>query len=837
MSKKVLIVGGVAGGASTAARLRRLDETAEIIMFEKGEHISFANCGLPYYIGGTIEQRDALLVQTPEKMKSRFNIDVRVKNEVLSIDREKKEVKVKDLNSGKVYKESYDYLVLSPGASPIKPPIPGIDSPNIFTLRNIPDTDAIKEYIDNKKPKRAVVVGGGFIGIEMAENLYDRGLEVSIVEMADQVMGPIDFDMAQIVHQHIRSKNVKLYLKDGVKEFEYKDGVTKVTLQSGKTLDADIVILAIGVRPDSKLAIDCGLEVNQRGGIIVDEYLRTSDKNIFAIGDAIEVVDFVNGSKTMIPLAGPANKQGRIVANNIAGRSEKYKGTQGTSIAKVFDLTVASTGNNEKILNRMGKKYGKDYKIALIHSKSHAGYYPGAIPMTIKLIFNLKGKILGAQIVGYDGVDKRIDVIASAIRFGGTIYDLKELELAYAPPYSSAKDPVNMVGFTAENILKRDVDVIMCNELEKLDKNEVIILDVRDEIERELGYIEGSINIPLDELRDRLNELDKEKLIITYCAIGLRGYLAARILKQNGFKKVKNLSGGYTTYSCIFCQDEDGASKCGGVTCDSNVDFNEDGEPEEIDVNKLEGKTVKLNACGLQCPGPIMQVYERMKTLENGDILEVTATDPGFVNDIKTWCKRTGNTLIKTEKRPKEFVAFIRKGTGGNIAAKENNTSNVVQAANDGKSIIVFSGDLDKAIASFIIANGAAAMGRKVTMFFTFWGLNILRKPEKVKVQKGFMDKMFSMMMPRGSKKLKLSQMNMMGIGAKMIRSVMKKKNISSLEELIEQAKNQGVRLVACNMSMDVMGITKEELIDGVEIGGVASFLGAAEESNVNLFI
>ncbi|WP_069650809.1 CoA-disulfide reductase [Caloranaerobacter ferrireducens] len=837
MSKKVLIVGGVAGGASTAARLRRLDETAEIIMFEKGEHISFANCGLPYYIGGTIEQRDALLVQTPEKMRSRFNIDVRVKNEVLSIDREKKEVKVKDLNSGKVYKESYDYLVLSPGASPIKPPIPGIDSPNIFTLRNIPDTDAIKEYVDNKKPKRAVVVGGGFIGIEMAENLYDRGLEVSIVEMADQVMGPIDFDMAQIVHQHIKSKDVKLYLKDGVKEFEYKDGVTKVTLQSGKTLDADIVILAIGVRPDSKLAIECGLEVNQRGGIIVDEYLRTSDKNIFAIGDAIEVVDFVNGSKTMIPLAGPANKQGRIVANNIAGREEKYKGTQGTSIAKVFDLTVASTGNNEKILNRMGKKYGKDYKIALIHSKSHAGYYPGAIPMTIKLIFNLKGKVLGAQIVGYDGVDKRIDVIASAIRFGGTIYDLKELELAYAPPYSSAKDPVNMAGFTAENILKRDVDVIMCNELEKLDKNEVIILDVRDEIERELGYIEGSINIPLDELRNRLDELDKEKLIIPYCAIGLRGYLAARILKQNGFKKVKNLSGGYTTYSCIFCQDEDGASKCGGVTCDSNVDFNEGGEPEEIDVNNLEGKTIKLNACGLQCPGPIMQVYEKMKTLQNGDILEVTATDPGFVNDIKTWCKRTGNTLIKTEKRPKEFVAFIRKGTGGNIVVKDSKNNNVVQTANDGKTIVVFSGDLDKAIASFIIANGAAAMGRKVTMFFTFWGLNILRKPEKVKVEKGFMDKMFGMMMPRGSKKLKLSQMNMMGMGAKMIRSVMKKKNISSLEELIEQAKKQGIRLVACNMSMDVMGITKEELIDGVEIGGVASYLGAAEESNVNLFI
>jgi len=836
MSKKILIIGGVAGGASTAARLRRVDEESQIIMFERGEYISFANCGLPYYIGGTIEQRDALLLQTPEAMNARFNIDVRVKNEVLKIDREKKEVEVKNLETQEVYRESYDYLVLSPGSTPLKPPIPGIDSPNIFTLWNIPDVDKIKSYLDNNKPKRAVVIGGGFIGIEMAENLHDQGLDVSIVEMADQVMAPIDFEMAQIVHQHIKSKDAKLYLKDGVKSFEYNNGVTTITLQSGTKIEADIVMLSIGVRPQSELAKAAGLEVNQRGGIIVDEFLKTSDDSIYALGDAVEVVDFVNNNKTMVPLAGPANKQGRIVANNLVGRKEKYKGTQGTSIAKVFDLTVGSTGSNEKTLKRLGQEYGKDYLVSIIHSKSHAGYYPGAIPMTIKLLFTPEGKVLGAQIVGYEGVDKRVDVIAAALRFGGTIYDLEELELAYAPPYSSAKDPVNMAGFTAENIIVGDMPVIHWNEMDNLDMDKTIILDVRDEIERELGYVEGSICIPVNELRNRLDELDKDKLIVVYCAIGLRGYIATRILMQNGFTNVKNFSGGYSTYSCVFCQDDD-ASKCGGITCDDNANFSESGEMEGIEKEIAEKKTFKLNACGLSCPGPIMQVYEMMKTLNDGDILEVKATDPGFMNDIKTWCKRTGNTLLKSEKVEKEFVAIIRKGLENSSNEVAASKSPVIDNAREDKSLVVFSGDLDKAIASFIIANGAAAMGRKVTMFFTFWGLNILRKPENVNVKKGFMDKMFSMMMPRGSKKLGLSKMNMAGMGPKMIRMVMKNKNITSLEDLIQDALKSGVRIVACTMSMDVMGITKEELIDGIEYGGVAAYLGAAEESNVNLFI
>lgn len=660
MSKKVLVVGGVAGGATTVARLRRLDESLEIILFERGEYISFANCGLPYYIGGTIESRDALLVQTPEAMKQRFNIDVRTKSEVTKIYRNDKKVEVKDLNTGNIYRESYDILVLSPGSTPLKPPIPGVDLPNIFTLWNIPDTDAIKGYVKENCPKKAVVVGGGFIGLEMAENLYALGLEVSIVEMLNQVMAPLDFEMAEIVHEHIKLKGGKLYLSDGVKKFEYKDGKTYVILQSGISIETDLVILSIGVRPNSQLAKDAGLDINERGGIVVDEYLRTSDRNIYALGDAIEVVDFVNKNKTMVPLAGPANKQGRIVADNIAGRNEKYNGTQGTSIAKIFDITVATTGNNEKMLNKLGKKYKKDYLISFIHAKSHAGYYPKALPLTIKLIFDLKGKILGAQIVGHDGVDKRIDVLATAIRFNGTIYDLKELELAYAPPYSSAKDPVNMSGFVAENILNGDVEPILWNEIKDLDKEKIIILDVREEEERKIGYIDGSINIPLGELRDRMNELDKDKTVIIYCAIGLRAYIGARILKQNGFK-VKNFCGGFTTYKNLFCKDDD-LNNCGEGAFEGEVGYTDQGDIK-TNVKRLKrGKIIRINVCGLSCPEPIMQVREAMNMLEDGDILEVLATDPGFIEDIKNWCQNTRNTLIKWEKVDNGYESLIRKG-------------------------------------------------------------------------------------------------------------------------------------------------------------------------------
>lgn len=544
---KIVIVGGVAGGASAATRLRRLDENAQIVLFERGEHISYANCGLPYYIGGTIKEREALLVQTPRAMKDKFNIDVRVQSEVTAIDRKNKTVSVTDLRTGKRYDESYDKLILSPGAAPVRPPIPGIEQEGIFTLRTVPDTDAIKEAVDKGKPSEAVVVGGGFIGLEMAENLHSRGIKVTIVEAADQVMAPIDYEMACIVHRHILSKGLKLYLKDGVKAFRKEGKRVKVELQSGKLLAADMVILAIGVRPDVSLAKDAGLEIGERRGIKVNSYLQTSDPDIYAVGDAIEVKDFVNGSDTVIPLAGPANKQGRIAANNIYGAGEQYHGTQGTSVVKVFDLTVAATGNSEKTLKRMGMDYRKSYT----ESDSHAGYYPGASPLNIKLLFAPDGKVLGAQAVGYEGVDKRIDVLASAIRFGRTVYDLEELELAYAPPYSSAKDPVNMAGYVAANCLKGDMKIIHWDQVDQLDRDKVFILDVRPPEETSTGSIEGSMNIPLNDLRARIDEVPRDKEIIVYCKVGLRAYIAYRMLVQKGFRNVKNLSGGYQLYQAV----------------------------------------------------------------------------------------------------------------------------------------------------------------------------------------------------------------------------------------------------------------------------------------------
>ncbi|NLL05242.1 MAG: CoA-disulfide reductase [Clostridiaceae bacterium] len=821
MKLKVVIVGGVAGGASAAARLRRLNEDAEIILFEKGEYISFANCGLPYYIGEVIQEKDKLVVQTPEAMKKRFNIDVRVNSEVTKVLPDKKVVEVLNIKEGTTYTETYDKLILSPGAEPVRPPLPGIDSDRVFTLRNIPDTYKIKDYVDTIKPKRAVVVGAGFIGLEVAENLHARGVKVTVVELADHVIGPLDLDMAALVHQHMKSKDVEFYLKDGVKSLSNTKSFTVVELTSGRSLKADMVIMGIGVKPEAKLAVDAGLKIGKTGGILVNENMLTSNPDIYAVGDVVEVKDYISGNPALIPLAGPANKQGRIAANNICGIVEKYEGTQGTSIVKVFDITVAITGNNEKILKRNNIEYEKSFT----HSGSHAGYYPGAIPMAIKLIFDKKnGKILGAQIIGYEGVDKRIDVIATAIRAGMTVYDLEKLELAYAPPYSSAKDPVNIAGYTAANILKGDSEIFHWHEVDSLDRSNSVLLDTRNEMEVSLGTIEGSINIPLDDLRNRLDELPKDKEILVFCQVGLRGYIAYRILKQKGFK-VRNLSGGYKTYQLA-------------VQKQSNEDIYEydkitkSDEIKSVDCNDTECKAdadIKVDACGLQCPGPIMKVSNSIKAMNYGEVLHIKATDPGFQEDVKSWCESTGNKLLGMNFENSSFSAYIRKEKGQD--KKENSIRK-----ND-KTMVVFSNDLDRAIASFIIANGAASMGRNVTMFFTFWGLNILRKNDKVNVKKDLFGKMFGLMMPRGSKKLSLSKMNIGGLGAKMIRNVMKNKNVASLEELIQSAVSNGVNLVACNMSMDVMGIKKEELIDGVKIGGVATFLGSAEDSDMSLFI
>ncbi|GMB08038.1 CoA-disulfide reductase [Thermolongibacillus altinsuensis] len=544
--KKIVIVGGVAGGATAAARLRRLSEKDEIVMFERGEYISFANCGLPYYIGDVIQERSKLLVQTVEGMSKRFRIDVRNLSEVTKINRDRKTVTVKNLRTNEEYEESYDVLILSPGAKPIVPPIPGIEEAKaLFTLRNVPDTDRIRSFVDNEKPKRAVVIGGGFIGVEMAENLTERGIHVTLVEMANQVMAPIDYEMAAIVHKHMKEHGIDLILEDGVQAFENEG--RRVVLKSGRTIDTDMIILAIGVQPENQLAKEAGLELGIRGAIKVNEHLQTSDPNIFAIGDAIEVKSYVHGFETFVPLAWPANRQGRLVADYINGRDVKYNGTLGTSIAKIFDLTVAATGLNEKVL----KQHGISYEVVHVHPMSHASYYPGATQMTLKLIFDREGRIYGAQAVGKDGVDKRIDVIATAIKGGLTVYDLPDLELAYAPPFSSAKDPVNMAGYVASNILDGMVETVQWHEIDDIVANGGLLIDVRTPKELEkLGAIPGSVNIPLDDLRDRLHELPKDQTIYITCQVGLRGYLAARILTENGFR-AKNLDGGYKLYSSV----------------------------------------------------------------------------------------------------------------------------------------------------------------------------------------------------------------------------------------------------------------------------------------------
>ena len=811
-----LIIGGVAGGATVAARLRRMDEKANIILLERGKYVSYANCGLPYYIGDTINNREKLFVQTAKGFTDRFLIDIRTEQEVTAIRPDKKEVEIKNLSTGETYTETYDKLVLSPGAEPLRPSIEGIGSKKIFTLRNVPDTDTIKNYVNTENPKRAIVVGGGFIGLEMAENLHDLGIQVDVVEMANQVMAPLDFSMAAIVHRQLTDKGVGLHLEDGVSRFEEKDGGVTVHLRSGKQIATDMVLLSIGVRPETKLAKDAGLAIGERGGIAVNDYMQTSDADIYALGDAVEVRHLVTGQPALIPLAGPANKQGRIVADNIVfGNKKKYPGSIGTSIAKVFDLTVAAAGANAKLLQRNNIPYISSYT----HGASHAGYYPGAVPLSIKILFAPEnGKLLGAQIVGFNGVDKRIEMLAQVIQRGGTVHDLAELEHAYAPPYSSAKDPVNMAGFVAENILNKKSRIIQWRELAELPAD-TIRIDVRTHDEYKLGTIPGFINIPVDELREHLDELPKEKPIVVTCAVGLRGYLAYRILVQNGFKHVRNLSGGYKTWSVATAPIKEIVSHKPEIP-ESTSYGNSDSQ-----INLL-----KVDACGLMCPGPVMQLKKNYKALKIGEQLQITATDQAFGKDVTSWCKMTGAELVALENKNGVVAATIRK--------QEKTASCEISRNNaDNKTLIVFSDDLDKALASFVIANGAASTGKKVTMFFTFWGLNVIKKQHKPTVTKDIFGKMFGWMLPTHSGKLKLSKMNMGGAGSWMMRLIMKRKRIDSLESLIQQAIDNGVEMIACTMSMDVMGVQKEELMDNVTLGGVASYLERAEEANVNLFI
>lgn len=547
---KIIIIGGVAGGATAATRLRRLSEENEIIIFEKGEYVSFANCGLPYHIGGTINDRNKLLLQTPESLKERYNLDTRVSTEVLSINKEEKTVTVKNLKTGEEYTETYDKLLLSPGAEPIKPPFEGIDSDKIFTLRNIPDMDKIVEQTKDKKG--FVVVGGGFIGLEIAENLIELGKNVRLVELGNQVMAPVDFEFASFIHNKAKEKGLEFLLNTGVKRFEDHDNKIKVYLNDESFLETEAVILAIGVKPETTLAKNAGLEIGETGGILVNEFMQTSDENIYAVGDAIEVANYINGKKVLIPLAWPANRQGRLVADNIInGNHSKYTGSLGSSILKFFELSVAATGLNEKIL----KRNNIPYKTIMITKGHHAGYYPGAKDVVLKVIFDENGRIFGAQAVGEDGVDKRIDIIATAIKGNLKVQDLQEIEITYAPPYNSAKDLVNIAGYAAENILSGDLKVINYDEFNDFVKeNNAVVLDVRTPQEHGRGNIENSVNINVDELRERINELDKDQTYVIYCQVGLRGYLANRILRNNGFNNVVNLQGGYNLWNTVHAE-------------------------------------------------------------------------------------------------------------------------------------------------------------------------------------------------------------------------------------------------------------------------------------------
>ena len=812
---KIVIIGGVAGGMSAAARLRRLDEKSDIVVIEKSGYVSFANCGLPYYIGGVIEEKENLLLETPYTLKEKFNLDVRVKSEVVSINREKKEIKIKNIETNDEYTESYDKLLISTGAKPFVPDIKGLEEAGYLTLRNIEDMEKISSYINSDIYRNAVIIGGGFIGLETAENLKHKNINVTIIEKADQVVAPLDPEMASFIHGEIRRRNIALYLNSDITEISNSGKKKIIKLKSGEEVETDIIIASIGVVPDSELAKNAGLKMTSKGAVEVDEYLKTSDSDIYAVGDVIEVTNAVTGQKTLVPLAGPANKQGRTAADNILGREEKYTGTVGTSIMKFFNMTAASTGVNEKYL----KKQNINYKSLFIIKVDHAGYYPGASDIHFKVLFEPQtGKIYGAQAVGEKGADKKIDIIAAAILGNISIYKLKDLETAYAPPFNSAKDIINYASYMAENTERDGLETVSWNETDKSG-----LLDVRTEDEYNIDHIQGAVNMPLNTLRENLKNLDKNKEYVVYCKVGQRGYNAQRILVNNGYK-VKNLNGGFSIY------------KSASIPQDNRIKFENDIKNDKHkDVSGLESSEKKiLDVTGLQCPGPIIKIKNKISELETGEVLEVKATDPGFENDIKVWTKQTGNILLNIENTDGKILAEIKKGDS--FSRGKNTDTGAIRE--NSTSLVVFSGDFDKVFAALVIANGALAMGNSVSIFFTFWGLNVLRKSNyKTKSKKGIIEKGFGIMMPKGTGKLKLSNMNFFGLGRKMINKVMKSKNIESLESLLTQYIENGGKITACTMSMDVMGIKKDELIENIEYGGVASYMENANKANHNLFI
>ena len=806
---KVIVIGGVAGGATCATRLKRLKSDTQVKIYERDYYISYANCGIPYYIGGIVK-RENLFVIKPEEMKKKNDIDVFVRHEVLRIDPKNKKILVRNLETLEEFEDSYDFLVLSPGASPIKPKLKGIESEKIFTLRTISDADNIIKEIENGK-KEVTVVGGGFIGIEVTENLVKRGLKVNLVEALPQVLSFIDKDLIFYVHDELEKNGVNLYLGSKVVEFK-ENGKIETILDNGEGVTSDFVIFSIGVKPEVNLAKEAGITIGETGGILVNEKMQTSDPYIYAIGDAVEIVNYISQTKTRVPLAGPTHKQARVAADNILGLNSKYLGSMGTAIVKVFNVVASSTGLNTETL----EKLGIDYKFECLSSFNHAGYYPDAYPLFLKVFYESKtGKLLGGQVVGYDGVDTIINSLATSLRFGAKITELKDVDFAYSPQFGHAKNPLNIISTMAEDDLSNLAPKVTIFELDEFIKNGAILIDVREVDETIAHKLPNSINIPLGELKKRINELDKSKTYIICCTKGQRAYNTLRIFLDNGFKAMY-LSGGLTFYDSCFKKEK----------------IEKFPIKKEEKLDKIED-VFKIDAKGLSCPGPLMKLKEVLDKTEESAIIEIEATDPGFYRDIQSYCESKNLNLISLEK-DKVIKAVIRKGEVKETPYKKE--EKVTQESNS-LSIILFSNDFDKVMASLIIGNGALSMGKRVSIFCTFWGLNVLRKDYKVKVKKNFVEKMFGTMMPRGAKKLTLSKLNMLGVGTKMMKGIMKKYNVYTPDELLNAFIKNGGKIIACTMTMSLMGIKKEELIDGVEEGGVGTYLSFAEKSRINLFI
>lgn len=834
---RLVIVGAVAGGASAAARARRLDESAQITLIERGPDVSFANCGLPYYIGGEIADRSRLAVQTPESLRAMLNVDVQTGTEAVRIDRARKALVLRPTHGGEEREIFYDKLLLAPGAAPLRPPLPGIDDGRIMTLRNLQDMDRIKDAV--AAAQRVVVIGAGFIGLEMAEQLVGLGKTTTVVELQDQVLPQMDAEMTALAAQSLCEHGVHLILGDGIQSFEPHPGMIEVVLASGRRMEADAVILSIGVRPESWLAREAGLELGPRGHIIVDEFQRTSDHDIYAAGDAVETRDAVLGGAVAVPLGGPANRQGRVAADHIFRPSEArpYPGSVGTAIVRVFESAVGMTGWSEKRL----LAEGHEIESTVVSDFHHAGYFPGAQQLSVKVVWRKSdGKLLGAQVAGNEGVDKRLDVLATALRAGMMVEQLAELELAYAPPFGSAKDIVNIAGMAASNIRQGLVEPLR----EIPEDGRVQLVDVRPAAMAELQPLAGAKAIPVSELRERAaSELDKNKPVATVCALGKMSYFGARILSQMGYD-AKSITGGIRVRR-DFVEAASANHAAASAAIVPSVSASKLPAEQDQVASPATGcytPDIVLDATGIACPGPIMKVKEACEKLAPGHILEVIASDAGFAKDLPSFCKATGRECLGVEREGGIYRGRIRQPIGGDasaaLPAQEASQMVTSRSPQGGATLVVFSQELDRAMAALVIANGALAMGGKATLFFTFWGLNVLRKDEPPHIAgKTFMDKMFGWMMPRGIHRLPLSNMHMGGMGTALMKWRMGSKNLPNLQGLLADAKKAGARLVACSMSMDAMGIRLEELIDGVEVGGVADFLSATSDTSANLFI